>query len=110
LSKEGGVGKFPEEVENREKELKKQRQKEQMEARRTIWIKGNLNPQMICPHCQTEGSVRARKIHVKKGISGAKVTGEIFRLGLSLHGMGLSTGERVTRATCDNCKSVWHIS
>jgi hypothetical protein len=36
---------------------------------------GRSSPQMVCPHCQTRGSVRTRRVKVKQGISGSKATG-----------------------------------
>ena len=68
---------------------------------------GALNPKIICPHCQTKGSVRTQPVKRKKGISGAKATGALLTGGISMLATGLSRKEDITQAHCDNCKSTW---
>ncbi len=68
-----------------------------------------LNREMICPHCQTKGSVSTRSIKKKGSISGGKVMGGLLTGGVSLLATGLSRKERVTEAYCNNCKSKWHF-
>ena len=69
---------------------------------------GELNPAIVCSHCQTKGAVR-RKIVVKKaGVSGSKATSAILTAGLSLLAVGLSKKEEVIEAHCANCKTTWH--
>lgn len=65
---------------------------------------------MVCPHCQTKGSVRTKKVKRKKGISGAKATGAILTAGFSLLATGLSKKEKVTEARCNACGAIWHYS
>ena len=64
-------------------------------------------PQMICPHCQTQGSVSTEKTKVKQGISGGKATGALLTLGTSMLVTGLSRKQKVTRAKCSNCDAEW---
>jgi ABC-type nickel/cobalt efflux system permease component RcnA len=70
---------------------------------------GHTSPAMICPHCQTKGQVRTKKISQKKGVSGAKATGAILTGGVSLLATGLSRKEDATQAHCDNCNSTWYF-
>jgi hypothetical protein len=62
---------------------------------------------MICPHCQTKGSVTTQQIKKKVGVSGGKATAGILTCGLSLFAVGLSRKDSVTEATCSNCSSTW---
>lgn len=66
--------------------------------------------QMVCPHCHVRGSVRTRRVRLKKGVSGGKATGAIFTAGLSLFATGLSRKEKATEARCTNCGATWHYS
>ena len=66
------------------------------------------NPELICPHCQVKGKIKTKTFLQKKGISGAKATGAIFTVGLSMLATGLSRKENVTEAHCDNCGSTWY--
>ncbi|MCK5828520.1 hypothetical protein KAH43_08380 [Candidatus Bipolaricaulota bacterium] len=63
---------------------------------------------MICPHCQTKGTVRTRVVEMKRGISGSKAMGGLVTGGISLLLTGLARKERVTRARCKHCRAVWH--
>jgi len=65
------------------------------------------NPEMICPHCQTKGSVTTRQVKRKKGISGGKATAAVLTAGVSMLGTGLSRKQKVTEATCSHCHAVW---
>jgi hypothetical protein len=69
------------------------------------WGSTSLN--YICPHCQTKGKVRTMPVKRKKGVSGAKLTGAAFTLGLSIIATGLSRKEGLTQAHCENCGSTW---
>ena len=69
--------------------------------------RGPLNPWTICPHCQTKGTVRTRKVDKKKGISGAKATAAVITGGTSVLVTGLSRKEKLTQAHCENCGSDW---
>lgn len=65
------------------------------------------NPALICPHCQTKGQVRTTRTRHKAGVSGAKATGAVLTLGVSLLATGLSRKEWVTNAHCLACGSKW---
>jgi hypothetical protein len=62
---------------------------------------------IVCPQCQTSGSVRTERLKAKKGVSGGKATAALLTAGVSMLATGLSRKEEVTRATCGRCKSVW---
>jgi hypothetical protein len=68
---------------------------------------GELNTQIVCPHCQTKGYVHLKSVKRKKGISGGKATAAIFTLGVSMLATGLSRKEGLTQAHCANCNSTW---
>jgi hypothetical protein len=70
---------------------------------------GPLNPNLLCPHCQTRGKVRTSNVKVKKGISGGKATAAVLTGGVSLLATGLSRKEATTRAHCEKCDSTWHF-
>lgn len=65
--------------------------------------------QIVCPHCSVAGSVRSKRVKVKRGVSGGKLTFAIFTAGLSLFFIGLSRKQEVTRNTCGNCGQIWHV-
>jgi transcription elongation factor Elf1 len=67
------------------------------------------NKHMICPHCQSKGTVRTKRIKKKSGISGGKVMGGILTGGLSLLATGLSRKHRMTEAKCSNCGNRWYF-
>ena len=77
------------------------------EAERTLRVFGPVSPQYICPHCQTKGHVRTIPVKRKKGVSGAKVTGALLTMGVSMLATGLSRKEGLTQAHCGNCGSTW---
>ena len=77
--------------------LKKQQQQQQL---------ASVN--MICPHCQTKGSVITQQVKKKVGVSGGKATAGILTCGLSLFAVGLSRKATITEAHCSNCDSTWH--
>lgn len=70
---------------------------------------GPRDGELLCPHCQTRGTVRTDRVKVKRGISGGKATGAVLTAGVSLFATGLSRKEQVLRATCGNCRVVWTI-
>jgi hypothetical protein len=84
------------------------KQKKRLEYLRSLSF-GDTKPAMVCPHCQTKGHVRTKRIAQKKGISGGKATGAILTGGISLLATGLSRTELATQAHCDNCESTWHF-
>jgi len=69
--------------------------------------RGTLNAAMVCPHCQTKGVVRTKKIKQKQGISGGKATAALLTGGASLVLVGLSKKTDVTQAECENCHCQW---
>jgi hypothetical protein len=71
------------------------------------FLHGNSNPAMICPHCNTKGFMRVRRVSKKKGISGGKATAAIITGGVSILATGLSRRERLTDAYCGNCNNKW---
>jgi hypothetical protein len=68
---------------------------------------GYLNPEIICPHCQTKGYVYTQTVNRKKGISGTKATAALLTGGLSILATGLSRKEEQKEAYCDNCHAIW---
>ena len=68
---------------------------------------GKLNPEIICPQCQTRGYVHAQKIDQNKGISGGKAAGALMTGGLSILAVGISRHEKATQCHCENCKTDW---
>ena len=62
---------------------------------------------MICPHCQTKGTVSTEQAKMKQGISGGKATGAVLTLGFSMLATGLSRKQKVTKASCSGCGSEW---
>lgn len=68
---------------------------------------GEINPVLICPHCQSKGHVHTKLVTKKEGISGGKVVAGIFTHGWSLLATGLSRKNEYTQAHCDNCNSTW---
>ena len=64
---------------------------------------------MVCPHCQTRGTVTTKKVKMKKGVSGAKATGAVLSLGWSLLVTGLSRKEEGIEAHCAACGATWHF-
>jgi predicted RNA-binding Zn-ribbon protein involved in translation (DUF1610 family) len=70
-------------------------------------IEARQSAQLVCPHCQTKGSVTTRRVKLKKGISGGKAAGALMTGGVSVLAIGLSRKEDATEAKCSNCGSVW---
>jgi hypothetical protein len=68
---------------------------------------GPINPEMICPHCQEQGTVRTKAASHKKGVHVGKVTAALLTGGVSLLATGLSRHEILTEAHCDNCQNSW---
>jgi hypothetical protein len=74
-----------------------------------LWRESAAKSPMICPHCQTRGSVTTRQVKVKKGISGGKATGAVLTAGWSLLATGLSRKDEVTEAHCSHCRATWQF-
>lgn len=69
--------------------------------------KSAMEKNMICPNCQTKGSVTTKKVKQKVGVSGGKATAALLTCGISLLGTGLSRKQEMTQANCSNCGSVY---
>ncbi len=70
----------------------------------------NGDRQLVCPHCQTKGSVRTKQVKTKAGVSGGKATAAVLTAGISILGTGLSRKQKVTEAICGSCKMTWHVA
>ena len=70
-------------------------------------VKSAMEKNLICPYCQTKGSVTTRKVKQKVGVSGGKATAALLTCGISLLGTGLSRKQTMTQANCSNCGSVY---
>lgn len=68
---------------------------------------GPIRPQIVCAHCQVQGSVRTKGMEKDAGISGKKASAAALTGGISILATGLSRKERITQAHCDNCGSTW---
>lgn len=74
-----------------------------------IFLHGAPNPKLLCPHCSERGSVHAKPVKQKAGISGGKAMAGLMTGGLSLLATGLSRKQALTEAWCSNCQSTWHF-
>jgi len=70
----------------------------------------DADTRLICPHCQTTGSVTSRTGKARKGISGGKAVGAVLTGGISILGTGLSRRQAVTVRTCSNCNTRWEVT
>lgn len=91
------------------KEEKKLREKREEQQTLQKLSKIEQDSRIICPQCHEKGNVTTEHVKLKKGVSGGKVTGAILTVGISLLATGLSRKEKVTKAKCGNCGSVWHF-
>lgn len=66
--------------------------------------------ELVCPHCQTKGSVTSTVVTRKKGISGGKATGAVMTGGASMLATGLSRKEPARRMSCSNCGTSWDVA
>lgn len=72
---------------------------------------GNMRrPEMVCPHCQTKGSVLVSKARRKSGLSGGKATGAVLTGGVSVLATGLSRKQSVQACQCTNCGMKWDVA
>ncbi len=69
--------------------------------------KQNMTKNMICPHCNTKGSVTTKQVKKKVGISGGKAAVAVLTCGISMLGTGLSRKQQMTEASCSHCDAVW---
>src|SRR5262245_5134725 len=70
----------------------RQQHQEDKRALRLIMLHGQLNPALLCPHCQVQGQVRAKAV--------------LPRGALLLNG-GRGGRERRRHAYCHNCHHTW---
>jgi hypothetical protein len=77
------------------------------------FIKDRMNrssdTQLVCPHCQSNGTAISKTGKVKKDISGGKATAAVLTVGFLVFAAGLSRKESVTQRTCSNCKTTWEV-
>jgi len=73
----------------------------------TAHAKREMEKNMICPYCQTKGTVTTQNVKRKAGISGGKATAAILTCGISMLGTGLSRKQSMTEARCSHCGAVW---
>jgi uncharacterized protein with PQ loop repeat len=65
-------------------------------------IYGDLNPVLICPHCQAKESVYA-----KRNLDTVTTTGQIG--GILKTNTKTTTQKWVTTHYCDHCKTIWNV-
>lgn len=70
---------------------------------------GIINPELICPHCQTKGLVRNKYIKSDQGISGDKATAAVLTGGATVLFTGLKNETIKTQAYCEKCRSIWYF-
>lgn len=68
------------------------------------------NEHVVCPHCQSRGTVTATTVKRKQGISGGKATGALLTGGVSLFATGLSRKQQITRMKCGKCRVEWDVA
>lgn len=66
-------------------------------------------PEMICPHCQTKGSVSVSSERRKAGLSFPKLFLLVFTAGISFFFVGLARKESYNEASCANCSAKWNL-
>uniref|UniRef100_A0A6H2A635 Putative transcription elongation protein n=1 Tax=viral metagenome TaxID=1070528 RepID=A0A6H2A635_9ZZZZ len=76
-------------------------------AQTQITAQQSMDRNMICPHCQTKGSVTTQQVKKKIGISGGKATAAVLTCGISMLGTGLSRKQKMTEASCGRCGATW---
>jgi len=99
--------KVAENVRLREQQIRREQVVKEFRAANDRAAYGELNPVLICPHCQSKGLVRTQSVKKKTGISGGKATAAILTGGISLLATGLSRKDQMTQARCGNCMSQW---
>lgn len=65
------------------------------------------SPDIVCPHCRAQGTVKVSQVRRKQGLSGGKVTGAVFTGGVSMLATGLSRKTAVNHMRCLNCRVQW---
>jgi hypothetical protein len=69
---------------------------------RNNYIWGAINPHLICSHCQTQGTVHAKRV-ARSVVSTGKVGGIIKT------DTKTTTVVQATQHHCDKCNSTWDI-
>ncbi len=59
---------------------------------------GDVNPNLVCPHCQTKGKVRSK---ASEEITSTKVVPVV--------GNTIKARKKVTQMHCDNCGTTWNV-
>lgn len=63
---------------------------------------------MTCQHCRTSGSISAKPVTVKDGISGGRAAAGVVTGGASVLVTGLSQRKNQLRYVCGTCGGSWH--
>ncbi len=71
---------------------------------------GDINPALLCPHCQVTGKVRAKEVQRKKGISKGKVAAAVLLSPLTLLATGIAGKTKGIDAHCDSCGISWKMA
>lgn len=76
--------------------------KEEIKENTSKFTYGELSQVLVCPHCQSKGTVRSKnKILVEKSRVNS-VAGKAI-------GLGMNKEKPVTQLHCDNCKMTWNV-
>lgn len=82
--------------------VKAEAQRVKAEASRAIALFGNLSQHLICPHCQTKGTVRAK--------GATRVVTSTGKVGGIIKTNTKSTSTKsVTQHHCDKCSTTWDV-
>lgn len=79
------------------KRISEQQTKIMEEGRRNLDL-GCINPNLVCPHCQTKGHVRSKSA---EEITRTKVVPVV--------GNTIQAKKKVTQMHCDNCATTWNV-
>lgn len=69
---------------------------------RALYTSGPLNVHLICPHCQTKGLVRAKK--VTRTVTSTGKVGGILKTDTTTQ-----TKTNLTQHHCDQCGTTWDV-
>lgn len=70
--------------------------------RRADYLRGPKNEHLVCPHCQTKGTVRAKR--VARVVTTTGKVGGILKTDTRS-----STTTQVTQHHCDQCTTTWDV-
>ncbi len=68
---------------------------------------GQINSQMVCPHCQTIGTVRTKAIAQNDELNAREAIIAVASEGLSLFLPKSPQQEKTTQSHCDKCGNTW---